>query len=528
MNKTKLIKSLLISAPIIATPLLASSSALSSTVNNKNNNNSTNRSVGNQEAVATANAKYYVYALAKTLKTQLDSISSDVANAAKGNNTLDITTQINTAIANAKKIATDSPSNIDKIALTFKGTNNIKVVKNSDGKYILTVFPSYINDSSTQQTLTTTLSLTLSSTDKNTQTITNAYDIAKGFKSFTDGLTSKIVYTVYASPDGNTIYAGTGGTRRAVEIGSLSVGTKKGSSYTFQNYDTSDGLGSNIINSVYPSSDGSKLYVGTSSGFSLGIKQKDGSYKFTTSKVGEISNIVSSVYVLNNGNKVITATGGGVSVGTKKTGSNKYKFKDYLAGLGSNIVNSVAASSDGNTIYAATFNGVSVGIKKNGHKGHSKYKFTNYTAGLGSSDTNSISVSSDGNTIYVATDGGVSIGIKQSSGTYKFTNYTDGLGSKTVNFISVLNNGNTIYAGTKSGVSIGTKSGDTYKFINYTAGLGDNLVTSVFPSADGKNIYAGTYGGGIAVSSSNWLSQSNLSYSSNNYQAITLNNKNYN
>ena len=528
MKKVKLIKSLLISAPIIVTPLLANSCDSKKDSGNKsipatkiNDNASTNQSA--LTPATKVDAEYYVNALAGTLKTELDSIADQVVATAAGNNTLNITSVINTAKSEAKKIATFNPDNIDNINLAFNGTGNLKVEKNND-TYTLTVFPSFINSSSTEQTLTTTLSLTFGN-NTDTQAITNTYNIVKGFKNYTTsaGLGNNQVNSIYVSNDGNTIYAGT--------ANGVSVGTNANNTYTFQNYTTAAGLGNNTVNSVYASNNGNTIYAGTSGGFSVGTKNSEGTYTFKnyTTADGLGDSFVYSVYASSDDNTVYAATPRGVSVGIKK--GPVYVFNNYTTGLSSDILSSVYASSDGNTIYTGSFylgvgtSGVSVGTKSG-----DTYTFQNYTTadGLGSPLINSVYASSNGNTIYAGTANGVSVGTKQSgSNRYTFQNYTSGLTSTIIRSVYASSNGNTIYVGTNEGVAEGTKANNTYTFQNYTQGLGNKITVSVYASSNGNTIYAGTRGG-LSITSSNWFTQNNLSYSINNYQAIVLNNKNNN
>ena len=496
MKKYKLIKSVVLSAPVLVTPLIANSC---SSKNNDSNKKPT--------------AKYYVDALAKTLKAELNKISGQVVLASGNSNMLDITSDINAAKTNAKKIAKNMPNNIDNIALAFNGTSNLKVEKNSENKYILMVYPSFINSNSAEQTLMVTLSLTFQG-KKNTQTITNGYDIPKGFKNYSMGLASQSVNSVYPSSDGNTIYAGT-------DAG-VSVGTKSNNNYTFKNY--TKGLTNNNIQSIYASSDGNTIYVGTgdnkgAGGVAVGTKSND-TYTFKNYTDGLGSDTVDAIDVTNNGSTIYAATTGGVSVGTKN--SETYKFTNYTTkdGLASNTVFSVSASSDGNTIYAGTEKGLAVGTKSN-----DTYTFKNFTEGLTSNEVQSIYVSSDGNTIYAGTTSGVGVGTK-SNNKYTFQTYTSGLGDDYVNSIYVSSDGNTIYAGTFGGVSIGTKQKDgSYTFQNYINGLESANIYSIYPSSDGNSIYVGTNGGGIGLSSSIWFTQSSLNNLTNDYQATALNYK---
>ena len=555
MKKVKLIKSLLISAPIVVTPLLANSCNSSDTKQlTKLGPSFTDRStlmpsfvdrstlmpsftdsstlspakIGRPLAPSTTvTAKYYVDALATALKAELDTIASQVASTARtGSNTLDITSQINTAIANAKQAAPNISSNIDNITLAFSGTGNLKVEKNND-TYTLTVYPSFVNSSSADQTLTTTLSLTLSASNKNTQAITNTYNVPKGFKRYTSGLPSSGVNAVYVSDDGNTVFAGTSR--------GLAIGKRNGLTYTFKNI--SSGLVNTDVRSVYSPNNGATIYVATNGGLSVGTRGSNDTYTYinstTTQRLG--SNNLRSVYATTgNDPTVVVGTIRGLSVGFKK--GDQYYFENLTttSGLGSNQINSVYASPDGSIIYAGTGSGVSVGIKQSDFV----YTFTNSTSGLGNRNVTSVYPSSNGNTIYAGTYGGVSVGTKQSSSNkYTFTNYntSQGLGANIVSSVYPSSDGNTIYAGTVGltrggGVSVGTKQSGSnkYTFTNYTSGLTDRQLTSVYLSSDNNAVCAGTYGG-LVISKNNWVAaQSNFSYSTNNYQAITLTNKNDN
>jgi len=74
-------------------------------------------------------------------------------------------------------------------------------------------------------------------------------------KTIANGLGSNMINSVYFN--GNTIYAGTDG--------GLSISTDGGASFT--NKTTSNGLGSNMINSVY--FNGNTIYAGTDGGLSI-------------------------------------------------------------------------------------------------------------------------------------------------------------------------------------------------------------------------------------------------------------------
>ena len=524
MKKVKLIKSLLISAPVIMTPLLANS------CNSKDNNKQITATKINDNAQAqpsaltpafTVDAEYYINALAGTLKTELDSISANVVSAATGNNTLDITSQINTAKAEAKKIATNIPGNIDNISLTFNETGNLKVKENND-TYTLMVYPTFINNNSTQQTLTTTLSLTF---DDNTDTrsIENTYDIAKGFKNYTTGLGSMDVNSVYATSDGSKIYAGTDN--------GIGIGTKESGSnnYRFTNY--TQGLNSNKVNAIFASTDENTIFAGTADGLAIGTKQSGSNiYTFVnyTTANGLGSNNVYSIYISRGEDTIYAGTAGGVSVGVKQSGTDNYTFTNHTTGLTSDHIATVYATNGGNTIYAGTIpiggtSGLSVGTKQEDNS----YNFTNYTTanGLGSDTINSVYPASDDSTIYVGTSDGFSVGIKQDNNSYAFKTYKTGLSSNIIRSVYAVGSGSTIYAGTNSGVAIGTKSGDDYTFTNYTTGLGNNTVNAIYSPSAANTIYAGT-DGGLSVASANWFAQSNLNYLANNYQAITLTNQN--
>ena len=507
MNKVKLIKNLLISTPIIATPLLANSCSQKVAFTKINDN-------------ATHGPNYWINALAKTLKTQLDSISSEVASAATKNNTLDITEQINTARANAKKDVSTQADLIDEITLTFNGTGNLKVEKNINNKDILTVYPSYINSNSkSQQMLTTTLSLTVDSL-KSSKKITNTYNIAKSFKSYTTSLTNQVVNTIYPSNDDNKVYVGT--------RGGISIGTKSDNNYTYKNY--TEGLGSQYVTSIYASNDGSTIYIGTyastddNGGLTIGTRTSgDEEYKFTNyqTDAGLGSNTVLSVDATSDGNTIYAGTEGGVSIGTKS--NDTYTFKNYPMAENQIAVLSVHPINNGNTIYAGTTAGVYIGTKQEG--GAYTFKYFN----LNNQIIKSVYASSDGNVIYGATkNDGLWIWTKNGD-TYKSAQFTteQGLANNEVNSIQPVNNGNIIYAGTYGGgISVMTKNNSTYNIKNFTGGLKSNNVYSTIASSDGNSLYVGTEKG-FAIARANWFTSSNLNRFTNNYQAIALNNKNY-
>ena len=132
-----------------------------------------------------------------------------------------------------------------------------------------------------------------------------------------DGLGANDVNCVYVSNDGKKIYAGTGSDGE----GGLSIGTEQaGGSYTFQNYTTKDGLSANDVNCIYVSSNGKKIYAGTGSdgkgGLSIGTEQAGGSYTFKdyTTKDGLGSNSVQDIYVSSDGRTIYAATLKGLSI----------------------------------------------------------------------------------------------------------------------------------------------------------------------------------------------------------------------
>ena len=505
MKKVKLIKSILISAPVIVAPLLANSCS-----SKNNGNKAKDIIVSDYKKInpSQPTGAYWVDALAKTLQDELTSIASKVASTAVSDNTLDITPQINEAIARAKKVVTVEPVVIDTIDLNFSGSGNLKIAKNSDSKYILTVYPSFITSSSSKPTVTTTLSLTWNN-KKTTKTITNTYSIAKGFKNYTKNLGDGPVRGVYALPDGNTIYGGTNG-------GGISIGTWNGQTYDFKTYTESL---NDAVFSVYAVPDGSKIYSATyGGGIAVATKTAEGNYLFKnyTNSEGLASNNVEGIYASSDGNTIYAGTTEGVSVGTKD--GDTYNFTNYTDGLGNKLVRSIYASPDGNTIYAGTDGGVSIGTKSG-----TSYTFKNYTSGLGNTTIYSIYPASDGNIIYAATLAGISVGTRAND-SYTFKNYTSGLGSILVRAIYASSNNNTIYAGTDNGFTIGTKTGSSYRFNNYTAGLGNETVYSTYATDNDNIIIAGT-GDGLSVTKANWFTSSNLSYLANNHQAITLNNK---
>ena len=492
MKKYKLIKTLTLAAPVLITPLVAAS------CNSKNDN-------GSKESTLTPSGKvasYYVDALAKTLKAELNSIASDVTStAAKASttsapqSTLDITPQVTKAINDAKKIAVSNPSAIDKIVLSFKGTSNLKVEKNSENKYILTAYPGYYTNISEQQMLTTTLSLSLSSKNKNTQTITNTYTIANGFKMYNFPTTGTPgTYGIAQTNNGQTLYvASLGG---GVEIGNRQTdGTYKWTSYTKGLPDTL------TIGDIAVSSDGNTVYAATgdqssTGGIFIGTKQPDGTYKFKLNKTPSLID-VEGIYVSPDGNTIYAAGDGGASIGTKQP-DGTYKFKS-TGGFGEGANNyCIHPSPDGKTLYVGGLY-LYAGVK-NGDT-YTFKKITNIIAYR-------LAMSADGNTIYTVSDQSSDNSlteIKKNENNYTVKTFNSpqltGLGRS----VEIFNN-DTVYIGANRGLTVATKNGNDFTFKSYNNGLDkdSSVIYGIAIANNKKSIYLST-SSYVAISRTEWF-----------------------
>ena len=493
MKKYKLIKTLTVATPILITPLVAAS------CNNKNDNSSKDSTLTPSGKVAS----YYVDALAKTLKAELDSISSDVTSTAAKTSTtsapqstLDITPQVTKAINDAKKVAVSNPSAIDKIVLSFKGTSNLKVEKNSENKYILTAYPGYYTNSSEQQTLTTTLSLSLSSKNKNTQTITNTYTIANGFKMYQFYVTDLPgCGPLKQTNNGQTLYV-------ATFTGGIVIGNRQADgTYKWTNY--RKGLPeTNTILDLTITNNGDKVYGVTGlplgeGGVYIGTKQADGTYTFKWNTIPNFHE-PEGIVATNNGDTLYVCGEGGITIGTKqKDGTytwDKITTVNYIQPY------QLAVLNNGNTIYSG---GTRLYVFT---KTDNKWTNKEITKDGQSISSTSIAVSSDGNTIYAATyDGGGLTEVKKSGDNYTTKTFNSPELANGVEVIKIIND-NTLYMGTEIyGLVIATKSGDNFTFKNYSNGLGTkNKVNDVILSDDKKTIFLGT-GTYVAISKTDWF-----------------------
>jgi hypothetical protein len=141
------------------------------------------------------------------------------------------------------------------------------------------------------------------------------------------------------------------GTLFLAGLGAVITAPAQANTLTFNNYTTTNGLGSNIVNGVFV--DGSTIYAATNGGLSIST---DGGANFTnrTTANGLGSNVVIWVYAVGStvyaATGVNLGTGGGISVSTN--GGNTFTTYTTADGLGDNQANGVYAV--GSTVYAAT------------------------------------------------------------------------------------------------------------------------------------------------------------------------------
>ncbi len=290
------------------------------------------------------------------------------------------------------------------------------------------------------------------------------------FTNYVTGLSDPVVLAIKAGSDG-TVYAGT--------LNGLTIATPDGG-YNFANYSTADGLDSNLILSLFVSSDQQTLYVGTQNGLNVGTRLGSGIYSFQDCSQGLNNKTITGITVDNSYIYVATLQGIARSL-LPGTGGN-CAFTYYQGNLGSLQVEGITEDSKG-ILYAATNNGVSIGTFANG--------FTNFTAGLPSPQTISVTVDANG-TVYVATPKGLAIAT--STNNYSFTPYTNNFVSTISHGVTVDTNGN-VYVATEGGLIYGEfVSTGVYNFVNSTYGLGSNLLYGVDIDAAG-NVYVGTANG---------------------------------
>ena len=258
----------------------------------------------------------------------------------------------------------------------------------------------------------------------------------------------------------------------------LGISTDSGS--TFINKTMANGLGSNVVNGVYASADGSRIYAATSGG-GLGISTDSGTSftTKTTANSGVGSDTMFGVYASADGARIYAATNNGLSYSID-SGSN-FTNKTTANGLGNDVVIGVYASADGTRIYAATYGG---GLSYSIDSGAN---FTTKTTanGLGSNVVNGVYASADGSRIYAATyGGGLSYSIDSGASFTTKTTVNSGLGGNFVPGVYASADGSRIYAATNGGLSISTDSGATFTNKTTADGLGNNVVYRVYASED--------------------------------------------
>lgn len=260
------------------------------------------------------------------------------------------------------------------------------------------------------------------------------------------------------------VYAGTGA--------GLSISYDGGNS--FQNKTTAQGLGDNLINSVFVA--GTTIYAATGNG--LGISLDGGnSFSNRTTAQGLGHNYVEGVHV--SGVNIYAATNAGLSISTNS--GTSFVNKTTAQGLGSNLLHKIFAVPP--NIYVATDAGLSISTD-NGTS------FTNRTTAQGLGNNQVFGVFVDGANVYAATASGLSI---STNGGSSFTNLTtaQGLGNNSVSQPFAF--GANIYVPTFGGFSFSTNTGTSFTNRTTLQGLGSNQTNAVYYLA--PNIFVGTENG---------------------------------
>ncbi|MDH4199155.1 MAG: hypothetical protein OEV66_02150 [Spirochaetia bacterium] len=280
-----------------------------------------------------------------------------------------------------------------------------------------------------------------------------------------NGLGSNVVKDVYAT--GSHVYVAT--------TGGVSVSINNGQ--TFSNSTTANGLGSNTVNGLYPA--GNTLYAATSGGVSISLDNGSTWINYTTAN-GLGSNTTNKITKsLFSG--ITAATTGGLSSSSNGTTWSNQTNANTAGGLVNDVINGVFVDPKTLFTYAATAGGLSV---NNPWVGWATY--TAATAGFGSSSIIN-GVFSAGDRIYAATANGMAVSTNAGS---TWTNY---LSTNQINNVYVDVTADVIYAATNNGLFVSVNGGTSW--VNYTIanGLGSNTVYGVY--ASGSSIYAATAGG---------------------------------
>ncbi|MCF6766571.1 hypothetical protein L3V82_12405 [Thiotrichales bacterium 19S3-7] len=277
----------------------------------------------------------------------------------------------------------------------------------------------------------------------------------------------------------------------AATTNGLSVSTNVGENW--MTYTTEDALADNDIRTLYVKN--GVIYAGTKNGLSIlpqGASQFD--QKITTAN-GLGSNVIDSIYVTDSG-IIYAGTDKGLFVSTDSTGSQFTQVADNTGMLTDKPINSIYASDNGQTLYVATNDGLYLSIT---------YGTVFYQeSDLGNCQVNTIEVSNDGLTIYVGTINGLYIGHKKNLGVLSFDDpitTNNGLVGNNIQSIYVVDGGNNIYLGINTnsngqmveshrGLAISNNGGATWTNKLTANGLGSNRVNSVLEV--NNTVYVGT------------------------------------
>lgn len=303
----------------------------------------------------------------------------------------------------------------------------------------------------------------------------------------TDGVGSNLVNRVYMN--GNTVYAAT--------EGGLSISTDGGLTYT--NYTTADGLGSNAVNDVV--SAGSYVYAATDAGLSISSNSGVTYTNYTTAN-GLLNNQCNFVYYYNGTLYVATSSGVSKTIDntTFTTVTSSYTGQMHV---------------DGSVFYIAVNSAFSGGGLNKSTDGGVTWSFVN-SAG-GSTEAHRSVFCSGANvyaTYYIASAGTFTrwITISTDSGV-TWTRKQIGIAeSNFINLNYIFVNSGKIYVTEQNGtllnngaLYVSSDGGVNYTSYDTTSGMGSDSLTSVFV-LNGKCFVSSyqTSVGGVSKSASTW------------------------
>ena len=237
----------------------------------------------------------------------------------------------------------------------------------------------------------------------------------------------------------------------------------------YRNYNTNNGLNSNLVTDIDTLSDGT-LVISTDKGVNFLENGNITSLQYNNKQFDIITN---ATYVSQE-DIVYSSTGNGLLIYDKNFA--KYLHKEN--GLVYDVLNCISVDNN-NTLYVGS-NGYGISIFKPG-----KLENYNSTTGLTNENITAIFQSNNGRIIF-----GTETGLLISQNIYelKFELYLKGNHITSINEIDK----NTLLVGTTNGLKI--LQGNKVTAINKSNGLPDSNVTSIIKGNDDK-FYVGTWGG---------------------------------